>query len=570
MLKVEPLKQKYVPQGLQIKTWEDIEPFTTELLSREIATLGEYDRFLEDESELDAITSEEYTRRMILTTRFTDNKDYEDALNYYLQNIAPKMAEYGDQINRKIAESPFADQIKEQGFSLALRGMRSQMELFRSENIPLQIKDEELGNESGRIRGAMTVTLDGEQMTLQKAGDRLFWQDRAKREEAWLVMRERQYQDKDKLDNLFSELVGLRDTVAKNAGFDNFRDYQFKNYRRYDYTPSDCMDFHKAIEENVVPMTRDIIKHQAKGLGMDVLRPWDAAVDPQGRPPLKAFESVDDLVNKATQAFANMDPLFHDSILLMREKDQLDLGSRPHKRPGGYMTDLSVTKVPFIFANATEKVSDLTTLVHEMGHAIHTIQLRDLRLQSYGRYPMEVAELASMSMELLSYDQWHLFFPKEDDLIRAKREHLEHIITIFPWIAQVDAFQHEIYLNPSMNAEQRHDAWERLDSRFSSGMVDWSGFEHWKRTGWQKQGHIYEVPFYYIEYGIAQLGALQVWRNYKQDKKQALEQYKNALALGYTKSIPDIYATAGIKFDFSSAMLKELMEFVRGELAALQ
>lgn len=570
MLKIDPLKQKYIPQGFKLKTWDDIEPFVTELLERDIDSLEEYERFLEDESELDAVTSEDYTRRMILTTRFTDNKEYEDALNYYLQNISPKMAEFGDKVNRKIANSPFADQVTEQGFALALKGIRSKMDLFRSENVALNIKDEELGNESGRIRGAMTVTLDGTEMTLQKAGDRLFWQDREKREEAWKVMRTRQFQDKDKLDGLMDDLVALRTTIAKNAGFDNFRDYQFKNYRRYDYEPSDCFDFHQAIEENIVPLVRDMMQRQKKDLGVDTLRPWDGAVDAKGRPPLKAFDSVDDLTDKAQEALQHIDPLFGDSMRLMREHDLLDLGSRPHKRPGGYMTELPVTKVPFIFANATEKVSDLTTLIHEMGHAIHGIQMRDLRLMAYSHYPMEVAELASMSMELLSHDQWHRFFPNDEDCVRAKREHLEGIISIFPWIAQVDAFQHELYLNPQWTAEQRHDAWDKLNKRFGSGVVDWSGFEQWNRTGWQKQGHIYEVPFYYIEYGIAQLGALQVWRNYKQDKKQGLEQYKNALALGYTKSIPEIYETAGIQFDFSPAMLKELVDFVRSELDALQ
>lgn len=568
-LVIQPLELKYLPQDFKITSWESLQPYTDELLARPITSLDEYIRFLEDESELASVASEDYTRRMILTTRFTDNKEYEAALNEYLQNISPQMAEYGDKINRKIAESPFAEQFTEQGFAMAIKGMRTQMDLFRTENIPLHIKDEELGNESGKVRGAMMVTLDGEEMTLSKASDRMFWQDRAKREEAWTVIRERQYQDKDKLDGIMDDLISLRDQVSKNAGFDNYRDYRFKEYRRYDYTPADCFKFHTAIEENVVPMVRDLMRDQEKELG-HALRPWDTVVDPKGRPPLKAFDSIDDLVAKSGKAFGAMDPLFHDTLTLMQERDLLDLGSRAHKRPGGYMTDLPVSKVPFIFANATEKVQDLTTLIHEMGHAVHGIQVRDLHLLSYTHIPMEVAELASMSMELISYDQWHHFFPSEEDKRRAQREHLEDIITIFPWIAQIDAFQHALYENPNLSTEERHDVWVGIDKRFSTGMVDWSGLDHFNRMGWQKQGHLYGLPFYYIEYGIAQLGALQVWRNYKQDPKQALEQYKNALALGYTKSMPEIYETAGATFDFSSGMLKDLMAFVKKELDALK
>jgi len=570
MLKIEPLQQKYIPQGFKITSWEDIEPFTKELLARPINSLAEYERFLEDESELDALTSEEYTRRMVLMTRYTNNKEYDDALNYYLQNISPKMAEYADQINRKIADSPFADQVKDVGFALALKGLRTQMELFRPENIPLQIMDEELGNKSGKVRGAQTVMLDGEEMTLQKAGDRLFWQDRAKREEAWKAIQGRQFQDKQQQDTIFAELVTIRQQTAKNAGFDNFRDYMFKSLRRFDYTPDHALEFHEAIAAHVVPLVRGMVEKKAKEMGLEKLRPWDGAVDPKGRPPLKAFHGVDDLIEKSTRAFANMDPVFHGTIATMHAEGHLDLESRPHKRPGGYMTGFDVKKLPFIFANATEKVRDLITLVHEVGHAVHQIQMRDLRLQAYGRYPMEVAELASMSMELLSMDQWHLFFDKEEDLKRAKKDHLETLIGLFPMIAQGDAFQHQIYLNPDMTPEERNDLWTKTESRFATGMVDWSGFEDWKRIGWHRVHHIFEVPFYYIEYGIAQLGALQVWRNYKRDPQKTLEQYKAALALGYTKSIPEIYETAGVKFDFSSAMLKDLMAFVQQELAELE
>lgn len=570
MIDIQPMQLKFLPKDFVFKNWEDIEPYTQELLNRPINSLADYQRFLEDENEIDSVASEEYTRRYIRVTCHSNNQEYEEALNYYLQNISPKIAEYADQINRKTAESPFAGQVAENGFALALKGLRTQMELFRPENIALEIADEELANKSGKIRGAMTVTLDGEEMPLPKAGDRLFWTDRAKREEAWLAMNEKRYASHKELDDIYVELVKTRTHVAKNAGFENYRDYKFKSLKRYDYTPEDCFVFHKAIEESVVPFNQKIMERQKKELGLDVLRPWDGSVDPKNRPPLKAFESADDLTEKSLKAFANIDSVFYDTVALMKSKHQLDLASRPNKRPGAYMTSLPVTGIPFIFANATEKVDDLTTMVHEVGHAVHDIQMRDLRLNMYKNYPMEVAELASMSMELISHDQWHLFFPKEEDLRRARLEHLEGTISFFPWMAQIDLFQHEIYTQPNLTTEERHDVWDKIHGRFSTKTVDWSGFEHWRRTGWQKQGHLFENPFYYIEYGIAQLGALQVWRNYTQDKKQAIKQYKNALALGYTKSIPEIYETAGIKFDFSASMLKELMAFVQAEMEKLQ
>ncbi|MDB5477559.1 MAG: oligoendopeptidase, partial [Alphaproteobacteria bacterium] len=450
-----------------------------------------------------------------------------------------------------------------------LRNLKTQIDLFRPENIPLDTQQEQLGAEYMKIRGAMTVTLDGEEMTLQKASDRLYWLDRAKREEAWLASQERQHQDHARLDDIFSQLVGIRKEIAANAGFDNYRDFKFKSLGRYDYTPEDCYTFHEAIEQAIVPLVAELQKEQAAGLGLEKLRPWDGAVDPKGRPPLKAFNDTDDLVQKSLQVFTNLDPLFHDTVKLLRDKGQLDLESRMNKAPGGYMSPLSESKIPFIFANATEKVGDLVTLIHEVGHAVHSVQTRDLRLLAYGSNPSETAELASMSMELLTMDQWDVFFPIEEECRRAKRDHLEKIIGFFPWMAMVDAFQHEIYLKPDLTIQDRHKIWAWTQQRFTTGLVDWSGFADWHETQWHKQLHIFEVPFYYIEYGIAQLGALQVWRNYKQDKKQAVEQYKNALALGYTESIPEIYETAGIRFDFSAGMLKELMAFVQDELKAL-
>lgn len=566
MLDVKPYERKFLPKDFKITTWEAFAPYAKDLEERPLETLADYKKFLEDADEVSRMMSEDFARRYIGMTCNTADKEIEKSYHDFIENISPQASEFGNAINKKLASSPFAKEVKDPGFDLALRGIQSEIDLFREENIPLQTEIEQTAAEFVKINGSMTVTLDGEEMTLQKASDRLFWTDREKREEAWKAIGERRYQDNEKIDAIFDRLVHMRQKVAVNAGFENYRDYSFISKKRYDYTPQDCYTFHDAIEKAVVPVIKEMQLEQAKSLNLEKLRPWDQAVDPEGRPPLKAFESADDLVQKSLTLYKDLDPLFLDTVQLMIDKKQLDLDSRLNKAPGGYMYPLGETKVPFIFANATEKVQDLVTFVHEAGHAVHEIAMRDIPLMMYRNESSEVAELASMSMELLTMDQWDLYFPKEEDLARAKFDHLEKTISVLPWIAQIDAFQHEVYLKPELDAHDRRKLWSWIQQRYATGVVDWEGFGEWHETQWQRQLHIFELPFYYIEYGIAQLGALQVWRNSKQDKKQALAQYKHALSLGGTKSIPELYEAAGIKFDFSADMLKDLMAFVQAEM----
>lgn len=566
MLVVEPFKRKFLAKDFKVTTWEALEPFAKDLENRSLETLADYQTFLEDSDEFSRVLSEDFARRYIGMTCNTADKEIEANYHYFIEHLSPPLSEFGNAINKKMAASPFVKEVKDPGFELAMRGIQSEIDLFREENIALETEAQQTSAEFVKLNGSMTVTLDGEEMTLQKAADRLFWTDREKREEAWKTIGERRYSEHEKLDGIYDRLVKLRQKIAVNAGFENFRDYSFKNKKRYDYTPEDCYTFHDAIEKAVMPLIKEMNINQAKALGLEKLRPWDGAVDPKGRPPLKAFESADDLIQKTLKLYKDLDPLFHDTVQLMIDKNQLDLASRLNKSPGGYMYPLAETRVPFIFANATEKVSDLVTFVHEAGHAVHEICAKDLRLSMYGSYPSEVAELASMSMELLTMDQWDVFFPNHEDLIRAKRDHLEKTIAVLPWIAQIDAFQHEVYLKPDLNPQDRQKLWAWVQQRYNTDTVDWTDYAEWHETMWQKQLHLFELPFYYIEYAMAQLGALQIWRNFKKDKTKTLEQYKAALSLGYTKSIPEIYETAGIKFDFSAEMLKDLMAFVQEEM----
>jgi oligoendopeptidase F len=343
----------------------------------------------------------------------------------------------------------------------------------------------------------------------------------------------------------------------------------FKSMGRFDYSPADCFAFHDAVAEAVVPLQQEQAEARKQQLGVDQLRPWDLAVDPNGLSPQKAFEGGDDLLAKATACFNKIDSRLGAYLDTMKAMGHLDLNSRKGKAPGGYNYPLDEIGVPFIFMNATSTVRDMVTMVHEGGHAIHSFVTRTLPLNFYKHPPSEVAELASMSMELISMEHWDVFFPNEADLKRAKREHLEQIIETLPWVATIDAFQHWIYENPTHTIADRTEAWTRIYSRFSPSTIDWSGLERFRDQIWQKQLHLYEVPFYYIEYGMAQLGAVAMWKHYRQNPSKGLEDYLAALSLGYTKPIGDIYATAGIKFDFSAETIRDLMHFVKAELAQL-
>jgi oligoendopeptidase F len=390
--------------------------------------------------------------------------------------------------------------------------------------------------------------------------------DRKKREEVYHKISSRRLKDKEAFDDLFSKLIKLRNQVALNAGFANFRDYMFKSLGRFDYTKEDCFNFHDAIQTEVVPIVNKMTLQRKKDLGVSELRPWDKAVDPNGLDALKPFSSGKELAEKTITSFAKLDPYLGQCISVMKEMGHLDLESRKGKAPGGYNYPLAEIGVPFIFMNATSTLRDLVTIMHEGGHAIHNFVTRDLELNDFKSTPSEVAELASMSMELLSMDHWNIFFNDEAELKRAKREHLEDLLETLPWVATIDKYQHWIYENPNHSIEERKNAWNKIFDQFADTVTDWSGLQETKDYLWQKQLHLYEVPFYYIEYGMAQLGAIAVWRNYRKDPRKGLEGYMNALKLGYLTTIPEIYNAAGIKFDFSRDYIKELMIFVREEL----
>jgi len=367
----------------------------------------------------------------------------------------------------------------------------------------------------------------------------------------------------------FDSLKEKRDRVGKNADFKDFRDYKFAQMGRFDYGSKECLEFHQSIKKEILPLVKDLQEDRKAKLNLDVLRPWDLDVDVTGKAPLKPFEKGSELIEKTINIFNQLRPYYGECLSIMREMGNLDLESKDGKSPGGYNYPLYEVGVPFIFMNAVGTHSDVVTMVHEGGHAIHSFLTRDLELTSFKSFPSEVAELASMAMELLSMNHWDVFYSDPDELRRAKKEQMQRVLGIFPWVALVDNFQHWLYTNPKHTAIERSAKWNELQKEFGTGVVSWEGFEDNFKVSWQKQMHIFEVPFYYVEYAMAQLGAIAVWKNYMEDPKKALDQYEAALKLGYTKSIPEIYEAAGIKFDFSREYLKELTDFVRGEMEKL-
>jgi len=559
------MQRHFVKPDFTITTWELLKPYFEELMSRKLNSVSELEKWLKDYSELGAVVSENMAWRYIKMTCDTANQTLRDSFNDFVQNIEPHMAPVSNELNKKLIASDFAGQLTKTGYAIYLRGVKNSVELFREENVPLNTRLQELEQQFGAINGEQSIEHNGETMTLQKAAVFLKDLNRSVREEVYHKIQTRRAQDEQALNELFTKLIGLRHEVAVNAGFNNYRDFKHRQLARFDYTVQDCLNFHAAVKQHGVPLINDHDARRKQKLKLDDYRPWDTSVDEEGLPPLKPFDSAQQLIERTIACFNRLDPFFGDCIATMQKMGRLDLESRLGKAPGGYQYPLYETDVPFIFMNSVGLHRDLVTMVHEGGHAIHSFLDMNLDLVEFKSPPSEVAELASMSMELLSMEHWDVFFKSEEELKRAKRQQLESVMDTLPWIAAIDKFQHWVYEHPTHTVADRYAAWETIISDFGSNVINYSGLEEHRRRRWQVQLHLFEVPFYYIEYGFAQLGAIAVWRNYKQRPAQAIEQYKNALAIGYTKPIPEIYEAAGIRFDFSPEYIKELMDFVKAE-----
>lgn len=565
---IEKLPRHFLPDNFTVSDWETLEPYFKELLDRKLDSKEELEQWLKDQSELEAVVNEDACWRQIRMTCDTENKALEEAFNFFFLEIQPMIQPYSDALNKKLIQHPLANELDPVKYHTYLRNIRKNIELFREENIPLQAELSVMQQRYGVISGKMSVTVDGAEYTLQQAAKFLESPDRTKREEVYRKINERRLEDRQQLNELYDQLIEKRNREALNAGFANYRDYRFKELGRFDYTKEECYSFHEAVKLHVIPLVDQIYQHKKKQLGLDSLRPWDLEAMPEGIKPLHPFKTPDELIAKSIACFRKLRPFFGDCLERMNAMKHLDLDSRKGKAPGGYNCPLAESGAPFIFMNAAGQMNDVTTMVHEGGHAVHSFLAHPLELNGFKEYPMEIAEVASMAMELFSMDEWKTFFEDPEELRRAKEHQLERVITIFPWIAVIDKFQHWIYEHPVHTHEERSRQWSVILNEFSDHVIDYSGLENYRLNSWQRQLHLFEVPFYYIEYGIAQLGAIGLWMQFKQDPKKALDNYCYALSLGGTRTLPELFKAAGLEFDFSPGKIKVLMEFVAEEMNA--
>ena len=555
-----------LPANFNLNQWTDLKPFYEQLLATSLNSLHELEEWMLQRSELESFVSEDLGKRYIAMTCNTADEKASEAYSFFVEHIQPEIAPYSNLLDKKLIDCPFTQALDKDLYNIYLRAVKMSIEIYREENIPLFTELNNLAQQFSTVSGSMSVVIDNKEMTLPQAAKLLQLNDRDKRKEVYEIVANRRAEARIELDAIMDKMVKLRHQVAVNAGYANFRDYMFDALGRFDYQPEDCFNFHESVKKYIVPILDELDLQRKNQLGLDSLKPYDFEVDPTGLDALKPFTNANELVGKTRKIFGTLDPYFESCLSTMESMKLLDLESRKGKAPGGYLYPLPLTGVPFIFMNAVGSLRDLVTMVHEGGHAIHSFLSKDLKLNDFKNVPSEVAELASMSMELISMQQWQEFFNNAADFERAKMEQLDDILRTLPWVAAIDKFQHWMYCNSSHTAEDRKQAWLKIYAEFGGKHTDWTGYEENKAYMWHKQLHLFEVPFYYIEYGFAQLGAIAIWRNYLQNGNKAIEQYKNALSIGYTKSIGEIYKSAGIKFDFSEAWISELSGFVKTQM----
>jgi len=558
-----------LPQDFKLADFESIEPYLKSQLEKQPTGLTELILWIKGNEEIEACVSEEMAWRYINYTRYTDNQNYVDAYSHFVKEIQPKLVKVSHQLNQKLVEHSEFKNLPNAPLINFKKKAELAIELYREENIELEVKQTNLAQQYASTTGALSIEHNGEELTMQQASKLLLQPDRQLRKMVYEKIQQRRAEEKSGLNEIFDQLVKLRHQQAHNCDFENYRDYKHKSLGRFDYTVNDVLEFHQTIEKVAVPIQEEILRDRQRKLGFDTLKPYDLQVNIYSDQPLKPFETGSELLEKAITCFERLDPFFGETLTIMKEKGFLDLESRKGKASGGYNYPLDEHGIPFIFMNASGSMRDVTTMVHEGGHAVHSMLSRNIDYSSLKHCPSEVSELASMSMELISMDHWDVFFDDEHDLTRAKIEQLEGVLDVLPWIATIDKFQHWIYTHPEHNADEREAEWVRIFRTFNSNITDYSDYEEFLKISWHKQLHVFEVPFYYIEYAIAQLGAIAIWKNYKQNPSRALEQYKAALSLGYTKTINELYETAGIEFNFGEAYVRELLDFVKTEMDGL-
>lgn len=561
--------RKFIPADFNPDQWEKIDPYAQQLRQRELNSPAELEKWLEDLSELASVVDEYGSRRYIDKSCHTDDPEIKRLYLDYVENIEPRLKPVMFELQKKFLASEHAAKLTGGRYELLKKKWQAEVDVFRDENVPIETQVTKLVTQYDEICGDMIVNFQGKDYTMQQMARFQEETDRGVRERAWRAATDRRLADRQKIDDLFDQVLPLRQKIAQNAGFTNYRDYQFKALKRFDYTPEDCHAFAAAVEKHVVPLMRELDAERRRCLDIPKLRPWDMAVDVKGRPPLRPFDekNIEGFVQTTTNVFGKLSPELASDFDKLRQLGNLDLDSRKGKQPGGYQCNLEETGVPFIFMNAAGLQRDVETLLHEGGHAFHTLAAADEPLTFLRHAPMEFCEVASMSMELLALPYLEAYFESPQDADRARRHQLEGV-AILGWIAIIDQFQHWIYTNPGHSRDERTAEWNRQLDRFFHEL-DWSGIQEARDAMWQRQLHLFHVPFYYIEYGIAQLGALQIYNNSKKDAQKALADYRNGLKFGGTLPLPKLFEAANIRFDFGDKTIKPLVETIRQDLRKL-
>ena len=550
--------------------WGDYEPFFEHLLNQKI-TSDNIEAWMKYWSNFSELIGEVGTDVYVSTTVDTTDKQAKKRFNTFLEDISENASNKNQKLKKKFLESGLTPW----NFDIPLRAIKSEVELFRKENLPLQTKDSKLSKDYDAIIGSQTVEWEGEEITITQLSPVLLETDRKRREKAWRLAAERRLKDREKINEIWQKILEIRIKIAENANFDNYRSWRWEYLKRFDYTPKDCLNFHSAIEKVIMPHVNKLIKKRKELLGLDVLKPWDLSVDTLNREPLTPFENATELEEKCHRIFGAVDEELGNHFNVMREHKLLDLANRKGKAPGGYCTEYYHQRLPFIFMNAVGTHSDVQTMLHEGGHAFHVFESNQLPYASQREVGMEFAEVASMAMELLAapyISEDYGGFYDSQDANRARIEHLEKTIMFWPYMAVVDAFQHWAYTNPkeAMNPANCDKEWTNLWKRFQTYEdLDSEEFADVIATGWHNKLHIYHVPFYYVEYGMAQLGAIQVWGNALKNQKKAVEQYRNALSMGGNATLPELFEAAGAKFAFDEDMLNYAVDLIEGHIKEL-
>jgi oligoendopeptidase F len=559
-----PVRQ-WLPSQFRLHGWETVLPYVEVLRTAEWRSFSDFHQWLRRLNELEAVISEEAAWSFIRFTQNTQDQESKHTYERYIEEIQPRLSEVRYELYKRYWEAPWRSLLPQEEFLNFNRTVQNYLTLYTPENVDLEVKAELLAKEYNEIIGSLTVEVDGQTFTLPQASLFLESPDRARRQLVWERIQAVRAAQEARLDELLSELIAVRTRMARNAGFDNYYDYRFRQLGRFDWTVELCHEFHGVVEKVVRRLYRRLLTYRRRQLSLSELRPWDLQVDVcDGSGPLRPFQTETELTQKALHLFERMHPRIAAQIRHMDEIGHLDLFSRPGKAPGGYNYTLQETGLPFIFMNAAGSHSDLVTLVHEAGHAIHTFQSRHIPYMLLRDYPSEVAELASMGLEFMALYHLEEFYPAPKDQARAWFQQISRTITILPWIATVDAFQEWLYKHPHHTPAERKAQWVQIYQRFHGKDVLWP--EGALEILWQRQLHIFDYPLYYIEYGLAQIGALQLWYHYDRKPREILEKYLYALSLGYTKRVPEIYEAAGVRFWFDLPLLEELFHFLIGQL----